>query len=347
MAPSIEMSVRGHLPIAPSTPVRVMTDLLYRAHAHAKKARLRGESDSEEETDNDNWPESPTPQGENPSPPRRRRIPAPPVDPFATPVRQAITSLQATSSAFLVSSSPIHASSTPPRLLPTEISPDKARDVFLLSAEPTTALERELQTALRREQERSRTQKQRLVAMQSALVLNGAYVDLVRGQLAAQEKKKSDKKRGRLVGDGLPRLLTSREFVRRVTEFEKNAREKEEGLKQRKADREEKSTAMKEWKELDDARKAWEAERDIAKEEHRRPRWKKPTLKGLLFSLLPKPNFAVEPGEKIVERDSDVEDSNNGPSHGGDDGSESSDNDLPSPSEDESASDQNSDGSGE
>jgi hypothetical protein len=29
MAPSLEMSVRGHLPIAPSTPVRVMTDLLY------------------------------------------------------------------------------------------------------------------------------------------------------------------------------------------------------------------------------------------------------------------------------------------------------------------------------
>ncbi|KAJ7904145.1 hypothetical protein B0H13DRAFT_1507474, partial [Mycena leptocephala] len=230
--------------------------------------------------------------------------------------------LQATSSAFLVSSSPIHASSTPPQFPPAEISPEKARDVFLLSAEPTTALERELQTALRREQERNKTQKQRLVAMQSALVLNGAYVDLVRGQLAAQEKKKSGKKKGRLVGDGLPRLLTSREFVRRVTEFEKSAREKEEGLKQRKADREEKSAAMKEWKELNDARKvrnkeirsdydarvkAWEVERDIAKEEHRRPRWKKPTLKGLLFSALPKPNFAVEPGEKAVERDSDVE----------------------------------------
>ncbi|KAJ7435692.1 hypothetical protein FB451DRAFT_1019734 [Mycena latifolia] len=313
--------------------------------------------------DDDDAPESPTPQGENPSPPRRRRIPAPPADPFATPVRHAITSLQATSSAFLVSSSPIHASSTPPRFPAAEISPEKARDVFLLSAEPTTALERELQTALRRELERNKTQKQRLVAMQSALVLNGAYVDLVRGQLAAQEKKKSDKKKGRLVGDGLPRLLTSREFVRRVTEFEKNARKKEEGLKQRKADREEKSAAMKEWKELDEARKArnkeirsdydarvkaWEAERDIAKEERRRPRWKKPTLKGLLFSPLPKPSFAVEPGEKAVERDSDVEESNDGPSgNGGDDGSENSDDDPPSTSEDESASELGSDGSGE
>jgi hypothetical protein len=41
-----------------------------------------------------------------------------------------------------------------------------------------------------------------------------------------------------------------------VTEFEKNAREKEEGLKQHKADYDEKSAIMKEWKKLDDARKA-------------------------------------------------------------------------------------------
>jgi hypothetical protein len=89
-------------------------------------------------------------------------------------------------------------------------------------------------------------------------------------------------------------------------------------------------------------------ERDIAKEEYRRPHWKKLTLKGLLFSALPKPNFAVEIGEKAVERDSDVEESNGGASvNGGDDGSENSDNDPPSPSEDESASEPSSDGSGE
>ncbi|KAJ7840838.1 hypothetical protein B0H14DRAFT_3457851 [Mycena olivaceomarginata] len=135
--------------------------------------------------------------------------------------------------------------------------------------------------------------------MQSVLVLNCAYIDLVRGQLAAQEKKKLDKMKGCLVGDGLPQLLTSKEFVRQVMEFEKNAREKEEELKQRKADRDEKSTAMKEWKELDDTKKArnkvireehtarlkvWEAERDLAKSECGRARWKKPTLKGLLFT---------------------------------------------------------------
>ncbi|KAJ7754670.1 hypothetical protein DFH07DRAFT_743702 [Mycena maculata] len=77
-------------------------------------------------------------------------------------------------------------------------------------AEPTTALERELQAALREQQAKNKVQKSQMVAMQSALVLNGAYCDLVRG--------KNKKKKGRLVGDGLPRLLTAREACRRVRE---------------------------------------------------------------------------------------------------------------------------------
>ncbi|KAJ6484115.1 hypothetical protein C8R45DRAFT_829978 [Mycena sanguinolenta] len=181
------------------------------------------------------------------------------------------------------------------------------------------------------------------------MVLNGAYIDLVRGQLEAQEKKKSDKRKGRLVGDGLPRLLTSREFVNRVAEFERNAREKEDALKVHQANRAEKSSALKQWKELEDARKAcnkeiragyaqhvkeWGAERDVAKAEHRRPRWTKPTLKGLLFPPVPKPGYAVEPGEKTVEPDSDSDANNAGPNGDDSDSSdESEENQLPSSSE--------------
>jgi hypothetical protein len=64
MAPSLETSVRGHLSVPP-TPVRVMTDMLYRARERAKKARIEGDTD--DEADN-NSPDSPTPQGD-PSPP--------------------------------------------------------------------------------------------------------------------------------------------------------------------------------------------------------------------------------------------------------------------------------------
>jgi hypothetical protein len=77
------------------------------------------------------------------------------------------------------------------------------------------------------------------------------------------------------------------------------------------------------WKFLDDRRKErnkeirqehairvtqWEAERDLAKQQHRRPGWKKPSIKGLLFSPLPKLGYAVEMGEKAVVPDSDEED---------------------------------------
>jgi hypothetical protein len=189
-----------------------------------------------------------------------------------------------------------------------------------------------------------------MVAMQSALVLNGAYCDLVRSQLAAQEEKSKKKKKGRLVGDGLPRLLTAREFVRRVAEFEEKATEKATALEQRKATRAEKSEALKQWKVLDDERKErnkeiknnwqervreWEAERDLAKEEHRRPRWTKPSLKGLLFSPLPKPGFAVEPGEKTVEPEEDTEGGSKDKENEDDESSESSgdESDLPNSSD--------------
>ncbi|KAK7042764.1 HTH CENPB-type domain-containing protein [Favolaschia claudopus] len=323
MAPSLETSVRGHLPLAPNTPVRVVTDMLYRARERAKKARIEPEANSE---DDEAAPESPTPQGDNPSPPRRRRVPA--ADPFETPVRHAITSLRATTSAFLFSSSPVRSSSDPPANPTNEISPEKTGDVFLLNKEPTTVLEGELQAALKDALAKNTAQKRQIVAMQSAMVLNGTYVDLVRGQLEAQEKKKSrSKTKGRLMGDGLPRLLTARDFVQRVTDFERETAQKAADLEKRKATREERSEALKEWKVLDEKRKErnkeirkehairvleWEAERDLAKQQHRRPGWKKPSLKGLLFSPLPKPAYAVEPGEKTVEPDSDEGDQEEG-----------------------------------
>ncbi|KAJ7723325.1 hypothetical protein DFH07DRAFT_1005419, partial [Mycena maculata] len=61
--------------------------------------------------------------------------------------------------------------------------------------------------------------KSQLITMQSSLVLNGAYCNVVRGQLAAQEENRKKKTKGRLVGDGLPCLLTSAAFVERVIAF--------------------------------------------------------------------------------------------------------------------------------
>ncbi|KAJ7750752.1 hypothetical protein B0H14DRAFT_2405696, partial [Mycena olivaceomarginata] len=135
------------------------------------------------------------------------------------------------------------------------------------------------------------------------------------GQLAAQEESKKSKKKGKLVGNGMPRLLTSKDFVRCVVAFQKAAEEKEAEMKKRWATKAEKSTAMSQWKELEKARKAentairahwqedvkaWEEERDHVKAHGQRPSWNKPVLKGQLFSPVPKPTFVMNEQEKPI-----------------------------------------------
>ncbi|KAJ7125767.1 hypothetical protein C8R43DRAFT_898129 [Mycena crocata] len=223
--------------------------------------------------------------------------------------------IRTSSSAFLVTSSPIQSTSAPPTFTPFAISPHKQKKMRyarVLAAIPSTVLEEELQESLQEALAQNKQQKSQLISMQSTLVLNGAYCDLVRGQLAAQEEGKKAKKKGRLVGDGMPRLLTSTDFVRRVVAFHDAAAEKEAELSKRKATRAERSEAMAEWKELERVRKeengkirarwqadvkAWEAERDRAKQLGKRPSWKKPVLKDQLFSPVPKPHFAGDEPE--------------------------------------------------
>ncbi|KAJ7265173.1 hypothetical protein C8J57DRAFT_1069587 [Mycena rebaudengoi] len=227
---------------------------------------------------------------------------------FGTPVRNALSSLRNTSASFLVTSSPIQSTSQLTPFAPVHISPKKRRYSELLDAPATSELERELQEALRAEQDRNAIQKKQLVMMQSTLVLNGAYCDLVRGQLEAQEKSRAKKQKGRLVQDGLPRLLTARDFVDRVVHFQQAAETKEQELEKRRATRAERADAMKEWKALEATRKeankgireqhvldvkAWEVERARAKALKQRPRWNKPKVSDKLFPPIPRPTFIV------------------------------------------------------
>ncbi|KAJ7150439.1 hypothetical protein C8R43DRAFT_887278 [Mycena crocata] len=213
------------------------------------------------------------------------------------------------SSAFLITSSPVQSTSAPPGFTPIHLSPSrqkKARYSNLLATVPSNVLEEELQNSMRELLAKNKQQKSQLIMMQSTLVLNGAYCDLVRGQLAAQEQSKTSKQKGRLVGDGMPRLLTSSEFVRRVEAFHADAAIKEAELSERRATRVERNDALVEWKALESRRKeenkairvswqadvkAWEEERDRAKALGKRPSYK-PTLKGQLFSPVPKPQLA-------------------------------------------------------
>ncbi|KAF8142262.1 hypothetical protein K438DRAFT_1553664, partial [Mycena galopus ATCC 62051] len=153
----------------------------------------------------------------------------------------------------------------------------KARYSCLLAVMPSNVVEEGLQSSVRELLMVNEQQNIQLAQMQSSLVLNGAYCDLVRGQLAAQEESKKAKQKGRLVGDGMPRLLTATAFVTRVETFQKAAEAKVSQQSERKITREERKKAMAEWEELERVRKvenvairaqwqvdckAWEAERD-------------------------------------------------------------------------------------
>ncbi|KIK53092.1 hypothetical protein GYMLUDRAFT_112751, partial [Collybiopsis luxurians FD-317 M1] len=89
----------------------------------------------------------------------------------------------------------------------------------LLSIPPSTELEENLQAALKEAEKKYDDLKTEMIVMQSGMVLNNTYCDILKNQLEAQEESRKRKMKKCLMGDGLPRLLSSEEFVNRVIQF--------------------------------------------------------------------------------------------------------------------------------
>lgn len=83
MAPSLETLCRGHLPVAPSTPVHIVTNLFHQAHHQARVVSLGTQSGYE----TDNGMET-----DEPCTPTSSCL----INPFATPIQTAIWSLHNT-----------------------------------------------------------------------------------------------------------------------------------------------------------------------------------------------------------------------------------------------------------
>ncbi|KAG1724214.1 uncharacterized protein EDB91DRAFT_1062943, partial [Suillus paluster] len=148
-----------------------------------------------------------------------------------------------------------------------------------------TNTEHKLQAALQESERREEESKRQMIGLQAASVLQIRYCDKMRGQLAAQEDKAGRKKSTRLVGDGLPCMLTGDVFVAQVITHE-NAMEAEAREKELRAKRRaERSEELAHWKREEIERKEWnkatravyetqkaewEGERDLAKLEKRR-----------------------------------------------------------------------------
>ncbi|KLO06074.1 hypothetical protein SCHPADRAFT_789401, partial [Schizopora paradoxa] len=226
--------------------------------------------------------------------------------------------LKRTSAAFLVASSPIKAANPVPFQLPSRIAAPPAVPERLLTLVPENVWEERLQETLIEFIRIATEQYKMLVSMQAGLVLQNIYCERLRGQLFAKEKAKNTPKgSGKLAVDGLPRCLTSDEFVQRVQAFVEHQLEEAAQKEQRRSAREEYSKAMKEWTRIDKLRiesnklltakyKAdvalWEAERDLAKTMKRRPRWNKPK-KGKQPGPVPKPKKPTEASEAVPDEE--------------------------------------------
>ena len=108
-----------------------------------------------------------------------------------------------------------------------------------------------------------------------------------------EQKEAGKKATGKLIGDGLPRVLTDDKFVEEVAKHDQAQKRKAEEKEERKAEKERHAKAMERWKEACRARdervkvqkeqyhralEEWEDERQQAKAERRRIGWQKPTL---------------------------------------------------------------------
>ena len=202
------------------------------------------------------------------------------------------------------------------------LSPSKGHYQQLLALEANTPREREYQTALREAEVREAHFKGVIAGLQGAALLQGRYCDTLQSQLAAQEEKSRSKKKGRLVGDGLPWLLTDLDFIMRVQNHEDAQEQQAAELETRKANREVRAEAMKEWKKADAERKKkndeikarfkeeleqWDTERDRAKRAKQKPGWKKPT-RGKLIPPIPKPPKVLPEPDDDAEPDESSDD---------------------------------------
>ncbi len=263
MAPSLELSVRGTLPFPLQTsPVRVVSKLIWDVAA----ARSSASASSSTYT----LPELPR-----------------------TPSRSR-TALTSTSAAYLLSPTPLPLHAAPPKYLTTPISPMKPYRADLLAQKPSTYLEHELQEALRNSDARYQALKEKVINIQAASVLQGVYLDRVQERMQSQEEKEGrPKKKGKLLGDGRPRLLDDDVFVAHVAEHEKTQRQKELEKKERAAETKRHRKVLEEWKAICKARDErvktqreqyheamarWEKEKVVARAEQRKIGLEKPVL---------------------------------------------------------------------
>ncbi|KAK0438462.1 hypothetical protein EV421DRAFT_1824902 [Armillaria borealis] len=164
-----------------------------------------------------------------------------------------LDSLATSSGSFLVSSSSLQSSSSPPKYATSVISPMKQKYNDILSQQSRTELEASLQKALRESDERNTLRKGAMIGMQATAVLQNIYVSQSQLQLQSAEEK-GTKKRGGIMEDGMPKMMTGDDFFNVVTAHEKAAEEAKKEKARCALLRNKKATAMVRWTREDKQR---------------------------------------------------------------------------------------------
>ena len=242
LAPSRDISFRFFTPVEPPTNVRIMTEIMTNTLGPIIEAR-----DNEDNDRND------------------KPMPAPLCrDTF--PIHAGLHKLSSSETGYLFQPSPIKSSSKPPDLPTVLISPVKRwvnkvsqdHNTNLFTMTTSTPAEKPLQEALIAKESEVQFYKMQAIQLQSAIVLQWLYCNQVRRQLRAKEvkdAKKKNKKGGRIMGDGLPHLLTTDEFVELVEAHEKAEEEAAREKQARSETNARYEVAIMEWERCEEIQK--------------------------------------------------------------------------------------------
>ena len=175
---------------------------------------------------------------------------------FLTPTRAAVSALQSTSLSHLVSGSLPQSSSKIPLFLPSTISPFKSYNQELLELKPRTENEKRLQDALREAEDQDRKRKIAMVNIQGITVLQNIYIKKNNRHLQGHEdERKRNRKKNRVFGDRMAKLLDDDVFFNKVVELDEAAKKMAEEKEERQIAREAHAEALAAWKKPEEERK--------------------------------------------------------------------------------------------
>lgn len=301
MAPALETSSTGILPVSQAPAVQPMMDMIgdyleYRALGAERSGDGGGDGVSE--------------RGENAPTPGLPSAATSTATPFF--VRSAVDSLAASpSTSFLVSPDPVPSSSSLPAFNSVTISPPRPkRYKHLTDIVPHTEHEANLRAALLEVAGRDEDRKESMKGMQANTILSTMYTKRVRGQLEDQEERKRRKTNGGgLIGDGHAKWFSGDAFFELCVEDDERRKAEAEEKGQRGDERSLHSKALARWREGNDeirkrneGRKVqfhaalveWRAEQEAARAAKRKVAVVQPKLKDFgVEKLLDKPRRIV------------------------------------------------------